>query len=97
MRLTELISVELPNEYEKESWQLNDSEKSNTIQEFRELGNDFYRNGEIEEAEEKYRAALAIVEQLLLKYIICYLFEKQNRYILQYLLGKSRMTRNGLI
>lgn len=66
--ITEILSVELPNEYEKESWQLNDSEKSNTIQEYRELGNDFYKNGKIDEAEEKYRAALAIIEQLLLKY-----------------------------
>lgn len=63
----ELISVELPHEYEKETWQLNDSERSNTIKECREVGNDLYRRGKIAEAEEKYRAALAIIEQLLLK------------------------------
>lgn len=64
---TELISVELPNEYEKETWQLNDNERSNTIKECREVGNELYRNGKIEEAEEKYRAALSIIEQLLIK------------------------------
>lgn len=64
----EIISIEQPNEYEKESWQLNDNEKSKTISEYRESGNELYRNGKIEEAEEKYRSALAIVEPLLLKY-----------------------------
>lgn len=63
----ELISVELPDEYEKESWQLNDTERFKVITENRELGNDLYRRGKIDEAEEKYRAALAIIEQLLLK------------------------------
>lgn len=65
--IAELISVELPHEYEKETWQLNDDERSNTIKENRELGNELYRNGKIAEAEEKYRAALAIIEQLLIK------------------------------
>lgn len=66
----ELISIELPHEYEKESWQLNDNEKTNTVQKYRDLGNELYRNGKIAEAEEKYRAALAIVEQLLVKYAL---------------------------
>lgn len=66
---TEIISIEQPNEYEKESWQLNDNEKSKTISEYRDSGNKLYRNGKIDEAEEKYRAALAIVEPLLLKYV----------------------------
>lgn len=35
----------------------------------REAGNEFYRKGKIDEAEEKYKAALAIVEQFLLKYV----------------------------
>lgn len=65
--LIELISVELPDQYEKETWQLNDTERSNTIKENRELGNELYRSGKIDEAEEKYRAALAIIEQLLIK------------------------------
>lgn len=59
--------MELPHEYEKETWQLNDTERSNTIKESREVGNELYRQGKISEAEEKYRAALAIIEQLLLK------------------------------
>lgn len=59
--------MELPNEYEKETWQLNDNERNNTIKECREVGNELYRNGKIVEAEEKYRAALAIIEQLLIK------------------------------
>lgn len=63
----ELISVELPDEYEKESWQLNDTERFKVISESREIGNELYRHGKIVEAEEKYRAALEIIEQLLLK------------------------------
>lgn len=63
-----MVSVELPSEYEKESWQLSEQEKFNVVMENRELGNILYRDGKIDEAEEKYRAALAIIEQLLLKY-----------------------------
>lgn len=67
MSRAELISVELPNEYEKETWQLNDTERFKIIGESRTVGNELYRNGKITEAEEKYRAALEIIEQLLLK------------------------------
>lgn len=63
----ELISVELPNEYEKETWQLNDTERFKVITENRELGNELYRRRKFDEAEEKYRSALEIIEQLLLK------------------------------
>lgn len=62
-----MISIELPDEYEKESWQLNDNEMMNTIEEYRVQGNKFYRNGKIDEAEEKYKVALGIIEQLLIK------------------------------
>lgn len=48
---------------------MNDKEKSNTIKECREAGNELYRSGKIDEAEEKYHIALGIVEQLLLKYV----------------------------
>lgn len=65
--LSELISIELPNEYEKESWQLNEDEKVKSVKECRELGNELYRKGKILEAEKKYQSALAIVEQLLMK------------------------------
>lgn len=59
--------MELPDEYEKETWQLNDTERFKIISESRELGNELYRCGKITEAEEKYRSALEIIEQLLLK------------------------------
>lgn len=68
--ILELLSIEQPNEYEREMWQLSDNERYSSIKEFRESGNEFYRNGKIEEAEEKYRAALAIIEQLLIKYVL---------------------------
>lgn len=65
----EIISIDLPNEYEKESWQLNENERVDTVQKNRQLGNDLYRNGQIKEAEEKYKQALGIVEQQLMKLV----------------------------
>lgn len=92
----ELISVELPNEYEKESWQLSENEKFNTIKECRETGNELYRNGKIDEAEEKYRSALAIIEPLLLKFV----FNKQMINVKRevnycHFAEKNHMTQNG--
>lgn len=65
----ELISIESPSEYEKESWQLNDIEKTAAIDRLREEGNELYRQGESEAAEEKYKTALGMIEQLLMKYV----------------------------
>lgn len=46
---------------------MSDEERSKAIVQNREQGNELYRNGKIPEAEEKYREALAIIEQLLIK------------------------------
>lgn len=65
---TELLSAELPDEYEKESWQLDDTEKLSTINRLRNEGNDAYKAKDYEHAEQRYRTALGMVEQLILKY-----------------------------
>lgn len=63
----ELISIELPDEYQKESWQLTDDEKLVAIRELRDKGNTSYKEKNIPKAEESYRLALGMLEQLMLK------------------------------
>lgn len=63
----EVVSIELPEEYEKESWQLNETEKLQSIEDYRVKGNDFFKNNQFAQAEESYSKALGIVEQLMLR------------------------------
>lgn len=63
----EIVSIELPNEYQKDSWQLDDNEKTNAIKVMREEGNELYKKGDTEAAEDKYRRAIGMIEQLLMK------------------------------
>lgn len=67
--IVEIVAIEKPNEYERESWQLNDDEKISAIKILREEGNKLYRLGKHEDAEKKYRTALHMIEQLLMKYV----------------------------
>lgn len=55
------------DEYEKESWQLNETEKSIAIENLRVKGNQLYKEKNYTEAEKSYRNALGMVEQLILK------------------------------
>lgn len=63
----ELLEVELPEQYEKESWQLTDDEKTRAIETLRERGNQYYKAKDYAAAEESYRSALGMLEQLMLK------------------------------
>lgn len=63
----ELISIELPTDYQKESWQMDDDEKLKRVQELKEQGNELYKNREFKQAEDAYSYAIGIVEQLMLK------------------------------
>lgn len=63
----EILSVELPNEYEKDTWQLEESEKIETIENYRQRGNEMYKENMVVEAAENYAFAIGIVEQLMLK------------------------------
>lgn len=47
---------------------MSDDEKLTTVSRFKEDGNTLYRDGEIDEAAEKYRTAIGMLEQLLLKF-----------------------------
>ncbi|XP_055585583.1 AH receptor-interacting protein [Uranotaenia lowii] len=63
----EILSIENPEEYQKESWQLNDSEKIEQVKALREKGNDAYRRKDYTTATEAYSYATGLVEQLMLK------------------------------
>ena len=65
--IIELLSVESPEEYEKESWQMNADEKLGSIPQLREEGNSLFKSKEISKASEKYTQALGLLEQLMLR------------------------------
>lgn len=58
----------MPDDYEKEAWQLNDEEKLSNVERLRNLGNAAYKNRDFETAEAQYCRAVGMVDQLLLKY-----------------------------
>lgn len=65
--LIENLSIELPEDYEKESWQLNEDEKIKSVEEYRRKGNENFKQNHFKEAEEMYSLALGILEQLMLR------------------------------
>merc|ERR1712218_372907 len=50
--IIELLTVELPHEYTKESWQLEVDEKLDSVSKLRSEGNQLYSNKKLEEASE---------------------------------------------
>lgn len=68
--IIDLISVELPEDYERSSWQLNDEEKVDTVGELRERGNGKFKESKYEEAMQDYEQALGMLEQLMLKWVV---------------------------
>lgn len=65
--VAELVKIERPEDYEKDSWTLTDDEKLQKIPIFKEQGNKFFSEKKYSEAAEKYFAALGFLEQLVLK------------------------------
>lgn len=63
----ELLSVELPNDYQKDAWQMSDEEKLSKITELKEEGNQLYKDKDLKGAEDKYAFAIGLIEQLMLK------------------------------
>lgn len=66
MYFIELIKVVLPNEYEKESWQMTENEKLESIPHLKEKGNALFREKKYDDASEIYAKAIGILEQLML-------------------------------
>ena len=65
--IIELLKVELPDEYEKESWQMGEDEKLARIPQLKEEGNKLYNSKEYIKAADKYAFAIGMLEQLMLK------------------------------
>lgn len=63
----ENLSIDLPEEYERESWQMNEDEKLKSVENYRSRGNEMFKNNRFEEAEEMYSLALGTIEQLMLR------------------------------
>lgn len=67
--LIEILKVETSNEYEKELWQLSSEERLKLVPELKEKGNKFYGQKLYDEAEEAYTQAIAICEQLMIRFL----------------------------
>ncbi|XP_071445816.1 AH receptor-interacting protein [Hetaerina americana] len=63
----ELLKVESPEEYQKESWQLDEDEKVQRVSKLKTEGNDLYNAKKYDAAVDKYSEALGMLEQLMLK------------------------------
>lgn len=64
---TELLSVELPQSYKKETWQMDENEKITILPRLKDEGNQLYKEKKIDEASKLYAQAIGILEQLQLK------------------------------
>ena len=60
----ELVRVEQPGDYKKESWAMNTEEKDEAVPKLREDGNALYKAGDFEGAAQKYFEALSYLEDL---------------------------------
>ena len=63
----ELLRVEQPEDYEKEGWQMDADEKLSSVPQLKAEGNTLFSAKNFEGASEKYSAALARLEQLMLR------------------------------
>ena len=63
----ELLRVEQPGDYKKDSWAMTDKEKTAAIPVLKEEGNALYRAGEYHKAADKYFEALSYLEEMIVK------------------------------
>lgn len=59
--------MERSDEYERDLWQLNEQERIDLVPVLKEKGNQLYKQKEYEAAEEAYKKAISICEQLLIR------------------------------
>lgn len=65
--ILEILSIELPDQYKKESWQMDPDEKLNSVPNLKEEGNNLYKAKQFKEASVKYSDAIGMLEQLMLR------------------------------
>jgi len=63
----EILHVEQPEDYEKESWQMDADEKLSSVPQLKAEGNSLFGKKDYAGASEKYRGALSRLEQLILR------------------------------
>lgn len=65
-----MIEAIPPEDYAKETWQLNESEVLTLIPKLRIEGNEIFKTGDFGKAEELYSKAIGLLEQMMLKYAL---------------------------
>lgn len=65
--ILEVVRVEQPGEYEKDTWALSDEEKMARIPQLKQEGNVLFKEKKYEEAAKKYQDAIGLLEQLMLR------------------------------
>nr|CAG4641862.1 EOG090X09NR [Eurycercus lamellatus] len=65
--IIELLSVDAPESFKKEVWQMNENEKLEALPKLKQEGNTLYQEKKISEATQLYAQAIGIIEQLQLK------------------------------
>lgn len=63
----EMLSIEQPQDYQKDSWQMDDEEKFQMVKKVKEEGNEKYKEKDLKGAESCYQYAIGLLEQLMLK------------------------------
>ena len=64
--IIDLFSIEMPEDYKKDTWQMTNEEKLKTSLKLKDEGNEFYKQKQYAKAEECYRQAVGLLEQLML-------------------------------
>ena len=62
-----MLKVELPGEFDKEVWTMDEDEKLTQVPVIKQEGNQLYAQKKYTEAAQKYATAIGMLEQLLLK------------------------------
>nr|CAI5859102.1 unnamed protein product [Callosobruchus analis] len=65
--IIEVVKIEQPDEYEKESWQMEECEKLAMVPKLKEQGNKEFQKKDYAKAAEMYSKAIGMLEQLMLK------------------------------
>ncbi|KAJ8930913.1 hypothetical protein NQ314_016237 [Rhamnusium bicolor] len=63
----EILKVEQPENYERETWQLDEEERIQLIPKLKEQGNEEYKNKNYAKAADLYAKAVGMLEQLMIK------------------------------
>lgn len=59
--------IDVQEEYKRDNWQLSNEERLQKIPDLKASGNESYKKGQIDEASVKYKEALGLLEQLMLR------------------------------